>query len=479
MSALLQLPDDVTRSIISEWMNTKCWCLLDMALCNRKLRQVYLNCIPSISCGFPTSEEDRNEGYWRGHYNSLVYEWMYARKIRLTEIYLNDEIFLVGFESIPLIPVRFEHVLRVFAYAIDQDKNELVSRFINVCDNMVHLSTDAMSIILEDLNTTSLSRLTSLHVHMAGGSYFRARLEDFVVLSYALAYCRSLHTLKYLCSTEEESIELLLECFGLNPNITELDLNVDDELLQAILHNYSKTIKKLKIVTDLPESVIGDAFKNCSALTHFHVEHHELTSNYSLKRFVCLYQKDAGLLKLVIWGSDRTWMDVWSQVNGVTSIDLDLKGVWTNYYVLFEQFGRKLTNLTLSLHLIHQREYESAQVARILENCPALVKLDIETKGGLNWRTVFSVPLGIRQFETAMWMRVDDVLCIIANCPHLNYAVFGCVMSLLHVLTGAAEATEMVRTAFKNFKNVEGTNTWFRVGDGKGNVVIDFDSRVN
>lgn len=467
MSALLDLPDDVSKSIILEWIDGEHWSLLDMALCNKKLRKVYLSCVETISCGFLIPLNDRNDGGWNDFKD--IYEWVYAREIQLTEIDLNDKMLLRSpHVNLNTLPIRYEYVRHIRADRVNQDCST-VSRFINRCTNLTHLTFDAYYVELQNIDSTIVRGLTNLEIHSV--SFARTNASYCIEsLTYAKEHCQNLRSLLYGLKCSPESNATLLECFRVNPNITDLDLHVDAEVLEGILQSYSKSLKKLNIICELDVSIVADFCANCSVLNYFCVK--RPPSSVGTSR--CEFQKDISLLRVSILDKDpTTWVEIWSKLDRVETLKLSTPGllIEPSTMLLFDKFGRTLKSLDLYLDEVGS---ESTVVA--LRKCPLLKTLVLSSYNGLDWAVVFSAPLGVSRIKTRSYVSSSDILLILSKCPHLKYGEFPNVSTFQAKSEERQAAIAEIKTAFKEYRNVEGSNTWFKAGDGTGHWVINIES---
>lgn len=407
MSLVLDLPEDLTRVLLTEWLEYIEYGFLDTAISNYSQRLYFsrlLKEIPVIRIPSPVIGRSK-------------YQWMWNKGLNLKNIFLNAFSFHDGGGL--TFDLNFSIVDDIFIHckAIPSGMPSVV----NSCSNLRTLKTNKAKILL-DINLNLIASLDRLLIQdlllFEDGNEFAILISQtcnkLVQLSLSFGYGRF-----YV----DEYNTILMS----NPQLVSLFLYGNDDVLKAVL-DHCPRLEELRLEGDFSSGLIGNAIT-------------QLTSLNSMRIGYVKYNVVKGCRSVEVDSHSSFPFQWFSLFQGLSGIHQFATQSSNKSYLSFENMQQlcSVCATTLkSVSIVSHDCYSTECIATILQQCKQLQQLVIKhsdtTDDVANAFTCVDTPIQLTELRLSGTLEIPSVITIIQHCPLLVDFVFrGVVESVAHI----------------------------------------------
>ena len=391
MSILLDVPEDVTRSLLCEWLVYVEYGLLDVAISNYSQRTYFdsiLQCIPEVR--IPVLPR----------VNVTLYNWIWTKNLKLINLHLTPFCFDDG-EGIRF-QVNTNH-LKEISIACKGIPSGMPS-FLSKCEHLSSLQTNKAKVVL-GLNQHLLSNLTSLHISE------RLLYDDGREIAAALSEtCFNLQVLVLMFGSGRYYVEEYATLLKSNINLHTVRLDGNDTILEAILA-YCPIIEFLHLDGDYSYSLISRCILGLDHISTLQI------SNVKYER-----RPETSAIEVQQYGET-----VWSELF-VGLVGLHHFTTQCSLSVFHIQHLIATCCCTLqSLSIVSHDSYSSSCIESILQNCVRLERLVIKHDGEGDPFCAFASTNCASLTDLRLSgssLSILSVMKIIQHCPNLNDFTF-------------------------------------------------------
>lgn len=395
MSVFLDLPDELCKEILSEWLRGKELGLLDVSFCSLTLRPQFLIVLAlhqGLYCWRLTKVQQL--------------PWMTKRDIRMTGLSLNR--FNVSQEWMTALSSHWKHITTLCLF---YDIRDWRNNHINNCTSLTELRAYAFDIPC--LSSKVLSNLTSLVLVSWPGD------KTVLILNAIRKHCRKLRSFHYQCDHTADIANQLLGIVEHNAALESLKLVTDERLLQDLIPMCAHKLLCLSLAGIVDCDTIEYVLQNFHRIDN--IEVYTSSENGPGSRVTLKYIKSRHSLNVSgRCNAVEGWKNLLSQLVGLKELHWeDCRKNRTGLVdVLFD-----------SLQIIELKgEIDERILKTMFKKCTSLTSFSLHVNQYINWPKVLTESNVIS--ELTLHGRNDHLVYLLSVCHYLSFvAVFSCYVT--------------------------------------------------
>ena len=393
MALFIDLPDDLSKSILLEFLDIRDWGVLDIAL-GQYLAKFYRAYLHSLTC--PNLSFENCDKYSD---LTKLYEWSYSNRIKLQNVYFNKQTMQLLHES--KMKYHLENVIHLQVDALPDIK---INDLIKSCTNLKSLSCNATNVDFAQICPALLARLKTLFLDHKKGQSIAS--SDYSMAMTAMKQCLLLEEFK--CGfVMDIHLNLVFDFFKTCKHLSRLDLCGSAQVIEGILAS-GLDLQALTLRCDVSMLIVVAILRTYPNLEALAVGQMFLNKSEKSLTLQPTETVDIG-----------TWEAFAREIEGVTKVHLNLED--NTFHVSLANFfaiiGANVNNLKLVGHV------SSEFCTQVVGLCPGLKTLKLNVWCRVDFCSMLIVDNVIENLDVRGKFDFDGLMHILGCCRHLCQCV--------------------------------------------------------